>query len=94
MNEYTTAKGTKLYWHVSYNLGGYNQFNNKLEPRCYDLVVQRNPQELAVFEDLDYPTGSTRLVLNEVSRRSKKQERIANELALEKLQAIEQHYNL
>ena len=77
MEEFITQKGTKLFYEVGYDLGGYNHFNGKQEPRAYILHIRRMKNQTSAFKGLDNPSGAIRFVLNEVGRRSKKQETIA-----------------
>ncbi|WP_053038009.1 hypothetical protein [Staphylococcus haemolyticus] len=82
MELYTTEKGTKLYYSTEYDLRGYY------------LEVRRNAREFGAFEDLTQPTGAARMLLIEVTRKSKKQETNAASMALEKVEEIAQYYNL
>ncbi|CAA3770952.1 phage protein [Staphylococcus aureus] len=94
MELYTTEKGTKLYYSTDYDLGGYNHFTGQNKARGYYLEVRRNAREFGAFEDLTQPTGAARMLLIEVTRKSKKQETNAASLALEKVEEIAQYYNL
>ena len=85
MKEFTTENGTKLYYEVDYQLGGYNYFTDKNDPRCYIVNIQRNPQKFAAFTDLNDDYGAISLVLFEVGRQSKKQLAKAENMALDKL---------
>lgn len=94
MKEYTTEKGTKLYYEVTYDLGGFNYFTGKSDPRCYSLNIQRNPQEFAAFSNLNDDRGAVRVLLFEVGRQSKKQLSKAENMALDKLKEfITNHYS-
>lgn len=94
MKEYTTENGTKLYYRVSYDLGGFNYFTGKSDPRCYSLNIQRNPQEFALFSDLNDESGAVRVELFEVGRQSKKQLAKAESMALDKLkECLAEHYS-
>lgn len=94
MKEFTTENGTTLYYEVDYQLGGFNYFNGKNEPRCYSLNIQRNPQEFAAFTDLNDDCGAVRVVLFEVGRQSKKQRSKAESMALDTLKkVISEHYS-
>lgn len=96
MKEFTTENGTTLYYKVTYDLGGFNYFTGKNDPRCYSLNIQRNPQEFAAFSDLTDNRGAVRLLLFEVGRQSKKQLAKAESIALDKLKEflIEHYSNL
>ncbi|EON79611.1 hypothetical protein [Staphylococcus aureus] len=58
------------------------------------MEVRRNAREFGAFEDLTQPTGAARMLLIEVTRKSKKQETNAASMALEKVEEIAQYYNL
>lgn len=88
MKEFTTKNGTTLYYEVSYDLGGFNYFTGKNDPRCYRLNIQRNPQEFAAFTDLNDESGAVRVVLFEVGRKSKKQLANAEGMALDTLKKV------
>lgn len=92
MKEYTTENGTKLYYDVTYNLGGYNYFTYKNDPRCYLLNIQRNPQEFEAFSDLNNELGAVNVVLFEVGRQSKKQRAKVENMALDKLKEFLNKY--
>ncbi|WP_326515204.1 hypothetical protein [Staphylococcus hominis] len=94
MELYTTENGTKLYYRTDYDLGGYNHFTGQNKARGYYLEVRRNAREFGAFEDLTQPTGAARMLLIEVTRKSKKQETNAASMALEKVKEIAQYYNL
>lgn len=94
MELYTTENGTNLYYRTDYDLGGYNHFTGQNKARGYYLEVRRNAREFGAFEDLTQPTGAARMLLIEVTRKSKKQETNAASLALEKVEEIAQYYNL
>ena len=81
----TTEKGTPLYWEVYYDKGGYNQFTNEFEPRCMEASLQRQHGEVAAFSDLNDPAGAERIVLIEVGRYSKKQQKLAIQKFADKL---------
>jgi len=94
MKEYTTEKGTKLYYDVTYDLGGFNYFTDKNDPRCYRLSINRNPQEFAAFTGLNDESGAIRVVLFEVGRQSKKQLAKAESMAQDTLKkVINEHYS-
>lgn len=85
MLEYTTEKGTTLYYDVTYELGGYNHFTGGDTPRAYMLVINRQKNQFSAFSGLDKPGGAIRMVLNEVGRRSKKQEAKAYDMVTDEL---------
>ena len=93
MEEFITQKGTKLFYEVGYDLGGYNHFNGKQEPRAYILHIRRMKNQTSAFQGLDNPSGAIRFVLNEVGRKSKKQETIAKAMVTKEfLQNIADNY--
>ena len=95
MLEFTTEKGTTLYYDVSYELGGYNHFTGDITPRAYMLDIKRQKNQFSAFSGLDKPGGAIRMVLNEVKRKSKKQEAIAyNMVTDELLQDIANKYGI
>lgn len=95
MLEFTTDRGTKLYYDVYYELGGYSYFTGKTIPRAYMLVVQRERKSFSAFSGLDSPRGSIVAVLLEVGRKSKKQEANANNMVTEEfLQDIADRYGV
>ena len=49
MNEFTTENGTKLFWEIRYDLGGYNYFSDRETPRGYYLSIKRNKNEFMAF---------------------------------------------
>lgn len=94
MKEYTTENGTKLYYDVTYDLGGFNYFTDKNDPRCYRLNINRKPREFAAFSGLNDESGAVSLVLFEVGRQSKKQRAKAESMALDKLkEVLSKHYS-
>lgn len=71
---------------VKYNLGGYNVFTYKSEPRGYYLSVspvQRSERDGIGFESYTAFSG-VKLLLLEVSRKGKKAEAEAERIAEEK----------
>lgn len=84
----TAKNGTKLFWILAYNKGGFNYFCGKEEPRCFEADVQRQSGEFAAFTGLDDPSGAVRYKLQEVSRFSKKQQRIALKLFSERIEGL------
>jgi len=94
MKEFTTENGTTLYYKVIYDLGGFNYFTGKNDPRCYTLNINRNPQEFEAFSDLNDECGAVRVELFEVGRQSKKQLAKAESMALDKLKEfLNNHYS-
>ena len=85
MLEFTTEKGTTLYYDISYDLGGYNYFTGDADPRAYLLMIQRDKHTFSAFSGLDKPGGAVRMVLLEVGRRSKKQEANAYSMVTDEL---------
>ena len=95
MEQFITQKGTTLFYEVGYDLGGYNHFNGKQEPRAYILHIRRIKNQTSAFQGLDNPSGAIRFVLNEVGRKSKKQETIAKSMVTKEfLQDIANKYNI
>lgn len=71
---------------TAYNLGGYNVFTHKSEPRGYYLSVSpvnRYTRDGIGFESYTAFSG-VKLLLLEVSRKSKKVEAAAEQIAAEK----------
>ena len=95
MLEFTTEKGTTLYYDVTYELGGYNHFTSSEIPRAYMLSLKRQKNQFSAFSGLDSPSGAIRMVLLEVKRKSKKQEANAyNMVTDELLQDIANKYGI
>ena len=95
MLEFTTEKGTTLYYDVSYELGGYNYFTGGIIPRAYMLNLKRQKNQFSAFSGLDKPGGAVRMVLNEVKRKSKKEEANAYSMVtVELLQDIANKYGI
>lgn len=94
MQEYMTQNGTKLFYSIDYDKGGYNYFNGLIEPRGYSLTIQRNPQEFGAFTDLLDPRGAVRVFLLEVGRKSAKQELNATNMAQEQLEQVAEQFGL
>lgn len=92
MKEFTTENGTTLYYKVTYDLGGYNYFTYKNDPRCYRLNIQRNPREFLAFTGLNGDYGAARVKLFEVGKASKKQRAKAESIALDKLKEFLNKY--
>ena len=85
MLEFTTEKGTTLYYDVTYELGGYNHFTGGTTPRAYMLSIKRQKNVFSAFSGLDSPSGAIRMVLLEVKRKSKKQEANAYKMVTDEL---------
>ena len=85
MLEFTTEKGTTLYYDVTYELGGYNHFTGGTTPRAYMLSIKRQRNVFSAFSGLDSSSGAVRMVLLEVGRRSKKQEANAYSMVTDEL---------
>lgn len=95
MLEFTTKKGTKLYYDISYEIGGYNHFTGGTIPRAYMLMVQRKRNSFTAFSGLDSDSGAVRMALIEVGRKSKKQETNAYNMVTEEfLQDIANKYSI
>lgn len=95
MLEFATEKGTKLYYDVYYELGGYSYLTGKTIPRAYMLVVQRERNSFTAFSGLDSPSGSIITALLKVGRKNKKQEANANNMVTEEfLQDIADRYGV
>lgn len=92
MKEFTTENGTTLFYEVKYDLGGYNYFTYKNDPRCYRLYIYRNPREFVSFSGLNDDLGAVRVKLFEVGRQSKKQRAKAESIALDKLKEFLDKY--
>lgn len=84
-NEFTTEKGTKLYWEVTYSKGGYNHFTSNFEKRGYSLSVRRKKNVFTAFSGLSDESGAVSLFLHEVGRKSTKQLDIALDMVTEEL---------
>jgi|SRR5699024_1006518 len=82
---YTTKKGNDLHYRMSYNKGGANPFNGKIERRGYRLFIQRDPKTWAAHSSLNDEKGAARLFLHEVKRQSQKQADIAADMVTEEL---------
>ena len=85
MLEFTTEKGTTLYYDIAYELGGYSYFTGDIIPRAYMLMVQREKHSFTAFNGLDSPSGAIRMTLLEVKRKSKKQEANAYKMVTDEL---------
>ena len=95
MLEFTTEKGTTLYYDIAYDLGGYNYFTYETDPRAYMLILKRQKNQFSAFSGLDSPSGAITMTLLEVKRKSKKQEANAyNMVTDELLQDIANRYGI
>ena len=82
MKEYTTDRGTHLYYRVFYDIGGYNWFTSKETPRGYYLEIRRQPHMMAAFSSLTDPQGAIKYCLLKVKRQSNKQKQLAEALRI------------
>lgn len=85
MNEFTTKKGTKLFWDITYDKGGYNHFTSSERKRGYSLSIKRKKNEFSAFTGLSSENGAVSLFLHEVSRKSNKQLDVAMNLVTDEL---------
>lgn len=93
MKEYTTDRGTRLYYRVFYDIGGYNWFTSKDTPRGYYLEIRRQPHMMTAFSSLTDPQGAIKYCLLEVKRQSNKQKQLAEDMAEQTLRDIVEIYN-
>lgn len=91
--EYVTEKGTHLYYRVFYDLGGLNYFTYKNTARGYYLEIRRNPVQMSAFSSLTDKDGAIKYLLIEVSRKSAKQQKLAEDMAEETIKHIVKIYN-
>lgn len=75
--EIETDNNTKLYCSVNYAKRNFNYFTETFEPSRYYLTVQRQKRVIQAFTGLESNAGAIKITLNEVTRKSKKQFRIA-----------------
>lgn len=95
MNEFTTENGTKLFWEIRYDIGGYNHFNGRNIARGYYLSINRKKNTFMAFSGLENESGAVRMLIVEVGRKSVKQAEKANELITDEyLQSIANRYGL
>lgn len=94
MLEYTTQKGTKLFYYVDYTKGGYNDFTDQQVKRGYYINVQRDVRKIRAFNDISEPFGACRMLLVEAGRRGKNKEAQANNKAPEALKNIVERFNI
>lgn len=75
--EIVTDNNTTLYCSINYAKRNFNYFTETFEPSRYYLTVQRQKREIQAFKGLESETGAIKITLNEVTRKSNKQLRIA-----------------
>lgn len=75
--EIETDNNTKLYCSVNYAKSNFNYFTETFEPSRYYLTVQRQKRVIQAFTGLESEAGAIKVTLNEVTRKSNKQLRIA-----------------
>ena len=75
--EIETDNNTKLYCSVNYTKRNFNYFTETFEPSRYYLTVQRQKRGIQAFKGLELNAGAVNITLNEVTRKSNKQFKIA-----------------
>ena len=75
--EIETDNNTKLYCSVNYAKRNFNYFTETFEPSRYYLTVQRQKRVIQAFTGLESNAGAIKITLNEVTRKSNKQLKIA-----------------
>lgn len=75
--EIETDHNTKLYCSVNYAKHNFNYFTEAFEPSRYYLTVQRQKRVMQAFTGLESNAGAINITLNEVTRKSNKQLKIA-----------------
>ena len=75
--EIETDNNTKLYCSVNYAKRHFNYFTEGFKPSRYYLTIQRQKREMQAFKGLESNAGAINITLNEVTRKSNKQLRIA-----------------
>lgn len=75
--EIVTNNNTTLYCSVNYAKRNFNYFTETFEPSRYYLTVQRQKYEIQAFKGLESDAGAIKITLNEVTRKSNKQFKIA-----------------
>lgn len=75
--EIETDNNTKLYCSVNYAKSNFNYFTETFEPSRYYLTVQRQKRVIQAFTGLESKAGAIKITLNEVTRKSNKQFKIA-----------------
>lgn len=72
-----TDNNTKLYCSVNYAKRHFNYFTDAFKPSRYYLTVQRQKSVMQAFTGLKSNAGAINITLNEVTRKSNKQFKIA-----------------
>ena len=93
MKEFTTERGTRLYYKVFYDLGGWNYFTSENTPRGYYLTIRRSPTVMSAFSDLSSKDGAIKYRLFETKRASEKQRKHAEDMAEQMVKTIVAVYN-
>lgn len=75
--EIETNHNTKLYCTVRYAKSNFNYFTETFEPSRYYLAIQRQKRVIQAFTGLESEAGAIKITLNEVTRKSNKQFKIA-----------------
>ena len=75
--EIETDNNTKLYCSVNYAKSNFNYFTETFEPSRYYLSIQRQKGVVQAFTGLESNAGAINVTLNEVTRKSNKQLKIA-----------------
>lgn len=75
--EIETDNNTKLYCSVNYAKRHFNYFTEAFKPSRYYLTIQRQKRVMQAFTGLESNAGAINITLNEVTRKSNKQFRIA-----------------
>ena len=75
--EIETDNNTKLYCSVNYAKSNFNYFTETFEPSRYYLTIQRQKRVMQAFTGLESNAGAINITLNEVTRKSNKQLKIA-----------------
>lgn len=93
--EIVTDNNTTLYCSVNYAKRNFNYFTETFEPSKYYLTIQRQKREIQAFTGLESNAGAIKVTLNEVTRKSNKQLRIAiQELESTLRKVLEQYPDL
>lgn len=77
--EIVTDNDTTLYCSINYAKHNFNYFTGTFEPSRYYLTIQRQKREIQAFTGLESEAGAIKVTLNEVTRKSNKQLRIATQ---------------
>lgn len=75
--EIVTDNDTTLYCSINYTKRNFNYFTETFEPSRYYLTIQRQKRVIQAFTGLESEAGAIKIALNEVTRKSNKQLRIA-----------------